>query len=50
MPVWQADGLIEDYAHYRRNEAALIASGSEAISKAPRSFEDSLATMQTMFS
>jgi len=33
MPVWQADGLIEDYAHYRRNEAALIASGvQEAIS------------------
>ena len=21
LPVWQADGLIEDYAHYRRGEA-----------------------------
>jgi len=40
MPVWQADGLIEDYAHYRRNEAALIASGVQEISKTPRSFED----------
>jgi uncharacterized protein YbjT (DUF2867 family) len=51
MPVWQADGLIEDYAHYRRNEAALIASGvQEAISKAPRSFEDFARDYATMFS
>lgn len=28
MPAWQADGLIEDYAHYRRGEAAQI---SDAI-------------------
>jgi len=40
MPVWQADGLIEDYAHYRRNEAALIASGAGGDQQAPRSFED----------
>jgi len=51
MPVWQADGLIEDYAHYRRNEAALIASGvQEAISKTPRSFEDFARDYATMFS
>lgn len=41
MPAWQADGLLEDYAHYRRNEASAIASGvDDAIGKAPRSFED----------
>ncbi|WP_242042362.1 hypothetical protein [Leptolyngbya sp. FACHB-541] len=43
FPVWQADGLLKDYAHYRRNEAtavpselgsALIASGvQDAIGK-----------------
>jgi hypothetical protein len=40
FPFWQADGSIEDYAHYRRNEAAVIAAGvRDAIDKAPRSFE-----------
>jgi hypothetical protein len=24
VPAWQADGLIEDYAHYRRGEASSI--------------------------
>jgi uncharacterized protein YbjT (DUF2867 family) len=39
MPVWQADGLIEDYAHYQRGEAAAIANGVEdATGTAPRSF------------
>jgi uncharacterized protein YbjT (DUF2867 family) len=51
FPVWQADGLLEDYAHYRRNEAAAIASGvQEAIGKAPRSFEDFTRDYATMFS
>ena len=27
MPEWQVEGLIEDYAHYRRGEAAEIATG-----------------------
>ena len=27
IPPWQADGLIEDYAHYRRGEAAAVADG-----------------------
>jgi len=26
MPEWQAEGLVEDYAHYRRGEAAAISS------------------------
>lgn len=24
MPAWQADGLVEDYDHYRRGEAAMV--------------------------
>jgi uncharacterized protein YbjT (DUF2867 family) len=40
FPVWQADGLLEDYAHYRRGEATAIASGvQDAIGRNPRSFE-----------
>ncbi len=51
MPAWQADGLIEDYAHYRRNEAAAIASGIEdATGKAPRQFKDFVRDYATAFS
>lgn len=51
FPVWQADGLLEDYAHYRRNEAAAIASGvHDAIGKNPRSFEAFARDYGTMFS
>jgi uncharacterized protein YbjT (DUF2867 family) len=38
MPAWQADGLIEDYDHYRRGEAGVVTetvrdvTGSEATS------------------
>jgi uncharacterized protein YbjT (DUF2867 family) len=35
FPEWQAEGLIEDYAHYRRGEAAAISSDSEAITGHP---------------
>jgi uncharacterized protein YbjT (DUF2867 family) len=41
FPTWQADGLIEDYAHYRRGEASAIASGvHDATGQAPRTFAD----------
>ncbi len=41
MPSWQVDGLVEDYAHYRRDEAAVVATGvKDATGKAPRSFAD----------
>jgi len=41
LPLWQADGLIEDYAHYRRGEASAIASGVEdATGVLPHSFDD----------
>jgi uncharacterized protein YbjT (DUF2867 family) len=40
FPVWQADGLLEEYACYQRGEAAAVTSGvRDAIDKAPRSFE-----------
>jgi hypothetical protein len=31
MPGWQADGLIEDYAHYRRGEASDISSAVKDV-------------------
>jgi uncharacterized protein YbjT (DUF2867 family) len=41
LPHWQVDGLIEDYAHYRRGEASPIASGvQDATGTAPRSLDD----------
>ena len=41
LPNWQADGLIEDYAHYSRGEASGVATGvQEATRKPPRSFDD----------
>lgn len=41
FPVWQAEGLIEDYAHYSRNEASEVSLGVlEATGNLPRSFED----------
>lgn len=39
MPPWQADGLVEDYAHYDRSEAAAIATGvKDATGVEPRAF------------
>ena len=50
MPVWQADGLVEDYAHYERGEAADVASGvQDAIDKAPRSFDTFARDYAVMF-
>ena len=51
--VWQADGLLEEYTHYRRNDAAAITSGvHDAISK-PRRFQTLnhklLQTLSTQF-
>ena len=40
MPEWQIDGLIEDYAHYRRGEAAEISTNvQDATGEAPRAFD-----------
>jgi uncharacterized protein YbjT (DUF2867 family) len=40
LPHWQAEGLIEDYAHYRRGEASSITTGvQQATGAPPRSFD-----------
>jgi uncharacterized protein YbjT (DUF2867 family) len=39
MPDWQADGLLEDYAHYRRGEAAGVSNSiREVTGFAPHTF------------
>jgi len=39
IPQWQAEGLIEDYAHYRRGEAADVSTAvQEVTGKPPRTF------------
>jgi hypothetical protein len=39
MDAWMAEGLLEDYAHYHRGEAATVATGVfEATGQAPRDF------------
>ncbi len=39
MPEWQIEGLVEDYAHYRRGEASEIATGvRDATGEEPRAF------------
>src|SRR5215217_5151230 len=51
VPEWQADGLVEDYAHYRRGEAEAVTWGvQDAIGKAPRSFEEFACDYAPMFS
>jgi len=35
FPAWQADGLIEDYAHYARGEAAVVAKSIEEVTGRP---------------
>ncbi|MCE7066101.1 SDR family oxidoreductase [Dyadobacter sp. CY326] len=40
FPVWQAEGLVEDYAHYARGEAATVANDFRDLTgEAPRSFD-----------
>ena len=39
FPAWQADGLLEEFAMYRRGEATAVESGVvEALNRSPRSF------------
>jgi uncharacterized protein YbjT (DUF2867 family) len=49
MDPWQADGLVEDYAHYRRGEAAEVTTGvRDATGAAPtdlRSFVEAYADL-----
>lgn len=39
VPLWQVDGLIEDYAHYARREAAeVVPAVREVTGSEPRDF------------
>jgi uncharacterized protein YbjT (DUF2867 family) len=41
LPDWQVDGLLEDYAHYRRGEAAaVLPTVAEVTGRAPRSVHE----------
>lgn len=41
FPQWQADGLIEDYAHYARGEASEVTTDvEETTGKPPRFFDE----------
>ncbi|WP_293304852.1 SDR family oxidoreductase [Pedobacter sp. UBA5917] len=50
FPAWQAAGLIEDYAHYARGEAAAVSNVvKEVTSKTPRKFIDFVKDYKTAF-
>ncbi len=50
FPAWQADGLLEEFAMYRRAEAAAIEAGvRDALGRPPRSFEEFARGYATMF-
>ena len=36
LPDWQVDGLVEDYAHYSRGEAAAVLHVTDVTGRAPR--------------
>lgn len=41
IPPWQADGLIEEFAMYRRGDAATVEPGiGEALGRPARSFDE----------
>jgi len=50
FPVWQADGLIEDYAHYARDEAeAVSADSANVIGRTPISFDSFVSDYKSAF-
>ena len=41
FPEWQADGLVEDYAHYRRGEASAVSRTVQDVTGLPpRTFRE----------
>lgn len=51
FPEWQAAGLIEDYVHYSKNEAAQITNDIEQVTgHTPRSFEQFAKDYAPLFS
>jgi uncharacterized protein YbjT (DUF2867 family) len=50
FPIWQADGLIEDYAHYSRNEASVVTTDVQDVTgSAPRDFSTFAHDYATVF-
>src|SRR5215831_8408415 len=50
FPEWQADGLIEDYAHYRRGEASAVSTSVEDVTgQRPSSFRQFVQAYMHMF-
>ena len=50
LPEWQADGLIEDYAHYRRGEAAEVSTAVEDVTgQPPHSFREFVQDYRQVF-
>lgn len=50
FPLWQADGLMEDYAHYARGEAAYVSSTvKNIIGNSPRNFQTFIADYAPFF-
>jgi uncharacterized protein YbjT (DUF2867 family) len=50
FPEWQAAGLIEDYAHYARGEAAVIADTVKDVTgKSPRKFLNFVEDYKSLF-
>ncbi len=51
MPLWQAEGLVEDYGHYRRGEAPGVSGDVQKVTgHAPRSFRSFLKDYKAVFS
>jgi uncharacterized protein YbjT (DUF2867 family) len=51
LPLWQTEGLLEDYAHYRRGEASAVRPGvQQATGKPARSFSQFAQDYASMFS
>lgn len=50
FPLWQAEGLIEDYAHYARGEAAYVSAAVQDITgHPPRNFQTFVADYAPFF-
>jgi hypothetical protein len=50
FPQWQADGVLEDYAHYQRGEAADISTDIATVTASPaRSFDTFIADYAPRF-
>jgi uncharacterized protein YbjT (DUF2867 family) len=51
FPIWQAEGLLEDYAHYSRNEASAITTDVQDVTGKPaRNFMDFVRDFAPAFS